>query len=256
MATELLDSKWFPLIYLAILIISIVIGIALSVKLGLHQQVDWRSAPLFAPILSFFSLLLAFTLSLSASSNKERANLIHQHADALSDLNQKSFLLNDTLRASVKEYVINCFTLKMQASKLHGAARQAMDVKSFWVNEKFLKKMVVFRKSGVRFQEEASIVADNVNKIMALDNQLHYSNQDRTPVIVMILLLLCSWAIGFLLGLGHAIFRKYYFMGPAIFMTLTSLTVMAIQDMDTPHTGIIKPPYDIYGTMLRNIDEE
>ncbi len=256
MVSTLLDSRWFALIYLIILLFFVTGGILLSLKFNLLRETTGRSSPLFAPILSFFSLLLAFSLSSSAVSNKERASLIHQHADAIFDLNNMSLLFNDSIKSRVKQYTIHCIELKLEASRLHGAARSAIDVKSFWLNEKFLRWMLVMGKSSLVFHSEANLVADNVNKIMALDNKLHYSNQDRTPVVVMLLLLLCSWIIGFLLGLGYNIFRNLYYLGPLIFISLTSLTVLAIQDMDNPYSGIIKPPYDTYANMLRNINDE
>ncbi|GAO41116.1 hypothetical protein FPE01S_01_01280 [Flavihumibacter petaseus NBRC 106054] len=225
-------------------------------RMHLHEHMEWTSNNLSGAVISFFSLLLAFSLSSSAGSNKERTRLIHQHADAIGRLYRKSFLLNDSVKASIKSYAVQCLNLKIRSSQLHGDARRHIDSASFWLNENYLKSITRIKNANAEDQQVARLIADEVQAIMALDNNIHYSNQERTPAMVMLLLMVGSLMVGFLMGLGRYHFRQRKYLGPTLFLFLSTMTVLAIQDMDNPHTGMIRPPYDVYQDALNEINND
>jgi hypothetical protein len=256
MLAQLMDSNWFSLIYLLVLICMVIAGIGLSRKLRIEESEDWRSNGLLNAIIGFFSLLLAFTLSSSSNSNKERINFIQQHRGAIANLYRQSFLFDDSLRHSVKEYAINAIEIKLAA--IHINSTQSISEqyrKSELFNISYLRSMSELAKNSSQSHTGAKSITDEMSKIIDLDAQVHYSNQKRTPAVVMLLLTIGSWTIGFLMGMTSVLFRKRYYLGPIIFTALTSLTVLIIQDMDNPHNGVVRPPYNIYQDLLDEIKQ-
>ncbi|HEX5025767.1 MAG TPA: hypothetical protein VFV68_10865, partial [Agriterribacter sp.] len=72
MLAQLMDSNWIPLVCLLVLAVTVTAGIWMSRKLQVAESPDWKSRSLVSAIISFFSLLLAFTLSSSSDANKKR----------------------------------------------------------------------------------------------------------------------------------------------------------------------------------------
>ena len=257
MLAKLMDSNWFPLIYLLVLICMVLVGIGLSKKLRVAESEDWRSKSLATVIISFFSLVLAFTLSSSAESNKSRISILQQHRGAIANLYRQSFLFDDSLHRSVKEYAIHAIELKLAAVSLNSAqSTRELYRKSELFNNTYLRSVSELARTSSQSYTGARSITDEMSKIIDLDAQVHYRNQERTPAPVMLLLLICSWTIGFLMGMSGVLFRKRYYLGPIIFTSLTSLTVLIIQDMDNPHQGFVKPPYLIYQDLLDEIKAE
>ena len=257
MLTRLMDSNWFPLIYLLVLTSMVVTGIVLSRRLRVGESEDLKSNTLLSAIIGFFSLLLAFTLSSSSDSSKARIRFMQQHRGAIASLFRQSYLFDDSLRGSVKDYAIKAIELKLEA--LNNNSPQSIreqDRRSALFNKTYLRSMSALVKNNAQSHTGARTITDEMSKIIDLDAMVHYSNQERTPAMVMMLLLIGSWTIGFLMGISGVLFRKRYYMGPIIFTSLTSLTVMIIQDMDNPHTGFTKPPYETYDLTLQEIKSE
>lgn len=256
MIADLLNSKWFPEVYLLVLISMVIVGNLLSRKLRPTDSADRKSQGLLGFIISFFSLLLAFTLSSSSDSNKARINLIQQHRGAIASLYRESFLFDDSLRCSVKEYAIKVIALKLAEENSSFKSTNELYKEASLYNSSYLRSMSAFVRSNPQSQLGARSVIDEVEKIIELDAQVHFSNQKRTPTSVMLLLLLSSWTIGFLMGAAGHLFRERYYLGPIIFTSLTSLTVLIIQDMDNPRHGFVTPPYSIYRDLLEEIKGE
>ena len=257
MLAQLIDSNWFSLIYLLVLIMMVIAGIAFSRRLDLEDSPEWKSAGLLNAIIGFFSLLLAFTLSSSSNSNKARISFMQQHRGAIASLYRQSFLFDDSLHQSVKNYAISAIEIKLAAMSNNSAQSiRELDRKSALLNNTFLRSMSVLARDSSQLHTGARTIIDKVNKIIDLDAEVHYSNQERTPGTVILLLLICSWTVSFLMGFLGVLFRKRYYLGPIIFTVLTSLTVLIIQDMDNPHRGLLRPPYEIYEDLLNEIKSE
>lgn len=257
MLAQLIDSNWFPLIYLVVLICMVITGVVVSKKLGVTESADWKSHTLISVIISFFSLLLAFTLSSSADSNKARINALQQHKGAIAGLYRQSFLFDDSLRRSVKDYAMKAIEIKSSAISVNSTeATREQYRRSSIFNTTYLRSISGLVKDDSRPHVGTRSIIDEMNKIIDLDELLHYRNQERTPAAVMLLLLIGSWTIGFLMGAIGVFFRKRYYMGPIIFTTLTALTVLIIQDMDNPHRGFVKPPYEIYKDLQDEINQD
>ncbi len=257
MLARLIDSNWFPVYYLLVLIGMVTFGVILSKGAGVTETADWKSSTLVNVIISFFSLLLAFTLSSSSESNKARISALQQHRGAIAGLYRQSFLFDDSLRRSAKDYAIKAIEIKLSALSINSSdASRELYKRSSVFNTTYLRSISAVVKDNVHPHIGARSITDEMNKIIDLDAQLHYRNQERTPAIVMLLLLIGSWTIGFLMGAMGVFFKKRHYLGPIIFTSLTSFTVLIIQDMDNPHQGVVKPPYEIYQDLLDEINED
>src|SRR4030095_2122234 len=233
MLAELMDSNLFPLICLLVLICMVLVGIALSKKLRVAESEDWKSKSLVSAIIGFYLLLLAFTLSSYSESNKARISILQQHRGAIANLYRQSFLFDDSLHRSVKEYAIKAIEIKLSVDTINSAPYiKELHRKSAFFNNTYLRSISTLARNDSQSHLGLKSISDEMNKIINLDAQVHYRNQERTPAPVMLLLLICSWTIGFLMGMGGVLFRKKYYLGPIIFTVLTSLTVLIIQDMD------------------------
>lgn len=257
MLAQLIDSNWFPVYYLLVLICTVTVGVILSKRAGVTESEDWKGSTLTTVIISFFSLLLAFTLSSSSESNKARISALQQHRGAISNLYRQSFLFDDSLRRSVKDYAIKAIEIKLDALSANSSkATRELYRKSSVFNTTYLRSISALVKDNAHPHVGAKSITDEMNKIIDMDAQVHYRNQERTPAIVMLLLLIGSWTIGFLMGAMGVFFKRRHYLGPIIFTTLTSMTVLIIQDMDNPHRGIVKPPYEIYRDLLDEIKQD
>lgn len=182
---------------------------------------------------------------------------MQQHRGAIANLYRQSFLFDDSLHRSVKEYAIKAIEIKLAAVSANSAqSTSELYRKSALLNNTYLRSMSVLAKNTDASHAGAKSISDGVSKIIDLDAQVHYSNQERTPSVVMLLLVICSWTIGFMMGMSGVLYRKRYYLGPIIFTTLTSLTVLIIQDMDNPHQGVVRPPYIIYQDLHDEIKAE
>jgi len=70
-----------------------------------------------------------------------------------------------------------------------------------------------------------------------------YSYDERTPPIVIFLLVISSWLIGLLVGFLNGFHKSKHILVPLLYFIMVSLTMQAIRDLDNPAKGGIRPQY-------------
>lgn len=115
-----------------------------------------------------------------------------------------------------------------------------------------LKKIAVMR-AGPGSVSQQRYYVDKINAAITLDYRIQYSALERTPTVIIILLVVGSFLVGLLIGFTNGFSDHLQVLVPAIFFLLTTLTISAILDMDNPSFGIIRPSYNNYENMLQLI---
>jgi hypothetical protein len=77
---------------------------------------------------------------------------------------------------------------------------------------------------------------------------------ERTPLPIMVTLILLSFTIAFLVGFMNSFQEMPNYMIPVIFFVITVLMVTGIRDLDNPSGGLITPQYDDLEDIQRFIE--
>lgn len=221
----------------------------------LKRQRPWKASGIENGIIGFYGLLLSFTMLQSGTAYRERMLLIHQHAEALQRVYHESFFLSDSLHHKVKQSFIEIAELKV---RMGNASPREVNALMEQINEVYRRGWSQIRKAKRTngLTPEGHLIAEELHAASALDQRIQYSYTERTPVIIMILLVLGAWMVGVLVGFTNGFNQRHHFLVPMIFFVLTGLTVLAIRDLDNPQHGIIKPSYINYERALSEMTRE
>jgi len=247
------ESVWFTTIYPLLLLLSIAGGYILARSQYLKKQV-WKPSGTENAIIGFYSLLLSFALLSSGNAHKERTNLVHQHADALSAIYRESELSSDSVTGVIRESLVAILTTKLESINQKAKDEDIVsDTKTDSLYGKLHSDIKQMARLKVITPEENRFYIDKLNVAIALDYHIQYSELERTPITIMILLIGGSFLIGILIGFTNGFNEEHHFLIPFIFFVLTSLTVISIRDLDNPTVGWIRPSYKNYENMLMDI---
>jgi hypothetical protein len=86
-----------------------------------------------------------------------------------------------------------------------------------------------------------------------MHQQIRLSYEERTPIRLIIVLLVGSWLVGLLIGFMSGINVDHNFLVPLIFFILTYITILTIHDLDNPTSGLIKPSFQGYDILKQVI---
>ncbi len=82
------------------------------------------------------------------------------------------------------------------------------------------------------------------------------SFNNRTPKIIIILLIVASWLIGVLAGFLNGFNMHRHFLVPVIFVFIVSMCMQIIRDLDNPFSGYIQPGFSEleyqYNSLIKN----
>lgn len=252
----LFDFSYFDFIYILTLIISVASGYLFARYRYFKKQRLWKNSGVENAIIGFYGLLLSFTLVQSGVSNKDRIGYIHQEADALSTIYRESFFLRDSTRQEMQQAVMVIMELNLKAGKadaeelilIYTAINDAYD-------DTWAKVREIVREKTVD-SETMEVIKDGLNRAIAVNYKIQYSHQERTPMRIMILLIVGSWLVGILIGFTNGFNEEHHFLVPIIFISLTGLTLLAIRDLDNPASGVIRPSYQNYEDLIKDIRQK
>jgi hypothetical protein len=252
---DFIDSGFFPAIFISILLISISSGYLFARKRYVLKQRAWKVSGIENGIIGFYRLLLSFKMLQFGTAYRERIALIHQHADALQRAYHESYFLSDSLHRKIKHGFIAIAEMKIKLSKANLREANALIEQ---INEVYRRGWKQIRQGRQRNgpTAEGHLIADELHEAATLEQRIQHSYVERTPVMIMILLVLGAWMVGFFVGFTNGFNERHHFLVPLIFFMLTGLTVLAIRDLDSPQHGIIKPSYVSYERALLEMNKE
>ena len=233
-----LDTWQLILILLALMIISIMIGLMAGKKFHKESQVD---TTILGSLLTLLGLLLAFTFSMAINYHGMRKDVIIQEANDIGTAILRADLYRDNernlLRAEFKKYVdarVDYFNAGtdlekvMTSQKLSGEIQQQL-----WDH-------------ATQFSKDSGYVIASMQMIPALNSMIditttrQYGNFVHLPDTITYLLFLLSCVCSFYIGYMFVGKKKFDWVMAMIFCLLTSLVVFVIFDLDRPRRGFIK----------------
>ena len=228
-------------------------GYAYAHRIYRRKEISWNASGVESAIISFYGLLLSFTLLSSGNTTKDRLDLVHQHADALSGLYLESAFLDDSLRALLRAYVDKTLQIKIAYHKAPESEQLRLEKEADNLNRTLWRTLTVTGRKNKPLRAEVSRISPVVHRATALDYRTFYSNHDRLPVTVITLVVLGAWLVGILIGFTNGFNREHHLLVPLIFIVLTGLTILTILDLNNPSLGQIRPSYENYAGLLQYI---
>ena len=233
-----LDTWQLMLILLALMIISIVIGLKAGKKFHKGSEAD---NTILGSLFTLLGLLLAFTFSMAINYHGIRKDIIIEEANDIGTAILRADLYRESdrhlFRAAFEKYVdarVDYFTAGTDLEKVAAAQKLSAEIQQqLWNYASQLS-----RDSGYSVASMQMIPA--LNSMIDITTTRQYSNIVHLPDTIIYLLFLLSCVCTFYIGYSAANKEKFSWMLAVIFCLLTSMVVYVIFDMDRPRRGFIK----------------
>ena len=233
-----LDTWQLILILLALMIISIMLGLMVGKKFHKESQVD---TTILGSLLTLLGLLLAFTFSMAINYHGMRKDVIIQEANDIGTAILRADLYRDNernlLRAEFKKYVdarVDYFNAGTDLEKVMVSQKLSVEIQQqLWDH-------------ATKFSKDSGYVIASMQMIPALNSMIditttrQYGNFVHLPDTITYLLFLLSCVCSFYIGYMFVGKKRFDWVMAMIFCLLTSLVVFVIFDLDRPRRGFIK----------------
>lgn len=229
---RLIDTGFFSFLFPVLLLLAVTTGFYWARKKNKIQ----KTTGVEGGVISFFALLVSFTLASAGSSMKERLSLVHQQADGISQLYRQSVIAPDSIRSFIHSFLIRHIDIQLENGKISEQGNDRMMDKIGRNNAMFLEQ--------IKEKRLTENTLSSFNLMTSNTYKLIYSYEERIPRIIMVLLILSSLMIGSLVGYLNGASEERHYLGPIIYIVLVVLTIQAIRDLDNPNSGSVKPSYD------------
>lgn len=247
MWVNLIDSVYFTILYPVTLTAFVMIGYFITRKQYIAKNKPWKASGIETSVIAIFALLLSFTFLSSNNSMKARTALMHETSNASANLRRMSLLTDDPVKTATKEYLINYLEIMrdFRARYLQGEDRLVNDVEA--VNGNYLTRLTSLSKLNPADREDVQRLMPYFNALNSHFYQILSSYNERTPRLIITLLIVSSWLIGMLVGFMNGFHARRHYLVPFIFIVLVTWSIQAIRDLDNPYNGVIQPKFDDLG---------
>ena len=195
-------------------------------------------------LLGIFALIISFTMITSGNYVRERTDCIHEEADELALIFRTSKFYNDTLRTRVHSYLREFLRIQL-TNRAPSISECATLIDSMEMNDRELDDFLVrYAQQNLSTQADAKALIPLVERARSKYYLLLYSFMERTPVPIMLTLIILCFAIAFLIGFMNAFHETKNYMIPFIFFVVTVMMIDGIRDLDNPKGGFITPHYE------------
>lgn len=243
MWASFIDSAFFSFAFPILLILFVVAGYWLAQRNYVKKGNNWKMSGAEASIIGFFALLISFTLLTSGNSMRERVNLVHQQSDALAQLKRSGAGLPDTLRANINAFIVQHIRSQLDFQQDASIGKDSLISRISANNARFLQWLTLTDKRDSARQFNLSSLMPAYNAVCSTTFRMAYSYEERTPLLIILLIVFGSLLIGLLIGFMNGFHESRHYLVPLIYIVIVSLTVQGIRDLDNPFTGTIRPSY-------------
>jgi hypothetical protein len=245
-----MDSVFFAVLYTVALLGSVGLGYYISKRRYVRRNKKWEPSGIENSVIAIFSLLLSFTFLSSNNSLKDQMKLLHDIADATVDLRRQSLFVRSDIKEATTGYLINYLNIMSAFNDRFRAGDKKLISDMESVNGDYLSTMVRNCKMNIDQQQDIPKALSYFDKLNAGFYRIIYSYYERTPLIIMALIIISSWLIGLLVGFLNGFHQSRHYLVPIIFMVLVKLCVESIQDLDNPYRGLVEPDYSDFVAQL------
>ncbi len=239
MWTKIIDSPLFSVFYGLMLVGSVILGIYIARRFYLQRNKIWEKSGVESSLISLFALVLSFTLGEAYNSAHHRNTLIHDQADALAQMHRQVLFLPAPYQKQVQQFLLHHIDAQIEFYNRRIKTSDALIQKVTRQNGEFFNSV---RLDSVFKSNFNSLSASN-DHLSATTFRMIYSYDERTPLIIIFLLVISSWLIGLLIGFMNGFHKSRHILVPMLYLILAGFTMQAIRDLDNPMKGGIRPNY-------------
>lgn len=234
---------FFLLIYPCLLLLSVFVGARYAAH-RLRLDKSWKNIGIESSLMSIYALLLSFALAGSSHNANQRNDEIYAVADKLSLVIKKSKYYEDELKQGVHKYLSTFFDIHNK--NLNPSAKESeFIVRDILANDQQLDYFLInYQKKHEESRSEISEITSNTSALRSAYIRLTQNYGKNTPTLIITILIIYSFLMGFLIGYITKIHSNQTFIVTTIFIIISSVMIGAIWDQDNPGIGFIKPNYE------------
>lgn len=228
------DSGFFIPVYALLLIIFAYLGNNLAKRE--HKifggERNYASQGLLQAFIIFLSLLYTFTLSGTANHFRDSKALVEQEADAIAEVYRwgKNFEKEDKVR--FVKMLLEYTEFRADYSKSFDKNKATMLQDNIW-------SFVMQKEKDEKYSWVTHKILEALSATTHLFWDKYYSDKDRVPLPVILLIFLFSMVVTFFLGYTNENRRAHFAVNVITFVSLNILMMMAIRELDLIYHGLI-----------------
>lgn len=233
---------FFFLIYPASLFLSIYLG-GLYAKRRIKLNKIWKSIGLESSLVGIYALLLSFSLVLSSNHAEERNKEIYNVADKLSILVKKLKYYDEPVKINLKTYLKAFFEIHSRNLKADATPKEIIVAQTIAIDQQLDQFLIAYQQSNPEKRGEIDSITTYVSNLRSTYIRLTENYAQKTPTIIIMILIFYSLLIGYLIGFMTIIDNNQTYILATIFLIISTVMVAAIWDQDHPSLGFIQPNY-------------
>lgn len=240
---KIIDSTLFTIIYPISLIMTVLAGHYVAQRFYIRTNKQWNPSGIESSVIAIFGLLLSFSFLSSNNTMKDRLKILHEISNAVENLRSQSFLMNDTIKTATNSYLHDYLNIMSDFKDRYRDDKSKMVKEVEILNANYL---TAIKKSGDKSEankSEALTIIPFFNALNNLSYNILSSFNERSPKIIIILLIVASWLIGVLVGFLNGFNVLRHLLVPVIFIFVVSMCIQIIRDLDNPFSGNIQPVF-------------
>lgn len=234
---------FFIILYPTLLILSILVGTKYaSYRLNLNKS--WKNIGLESSLMSIYALLLSFALAGSSNNASERNEEIYDVADRLSLIVKKSKFFEPELQNTVHKYLKGFFDIHEHNLNANAAETGVVISKVISNDQKLDDFLISYLNKYPASKSEIGELTTNTSGLRSAYIRLTQNYGKTTPSLIIAILILYSFMMGFLIGFMKKFHSNETFIVSTIFVIISAVMIGAIWDQDHPGIGFIRPKYE------------
>jgi len=184
---------------------------------------------------------------------KDRSRLLHETSDAVANLRRESLFMNDDMKQATKNYLVGYLAVLSDFKKHYEVGKEKLIKEVEDVNGTYLSFLTSKSKLSAEDKQEALALLPIFCDLNTHFYRIVYSYNERTPHLIIILLLVSSWLIAVLVGFMNGFHQQRHYLVPFIFVVIVTLCVQSIRDLDNPQNGTIQPVFDDFQNQYQSL---
>jgi len=228
------DSVFFIPVYALLLILFAYLGnkLAKREKRIYGGERNYASQGLLQAFLIFLSLLYTFTLSGTANHFRDAKTLVAQEADAISEVYRWARQLD-------REDEIKFVKLLLEYSEFRSDYSQSFNRDRAIELQGKMWDFIISKEKDERYAFFTHKILEGLNTTTHLYWDKYYSDKDRVPLPVIMLIFLFSMIVTFFLGYTNENRRSHFAVNVLTFVSLNLLMMFTIREIDMLYHGMI-----------------
>lgn len=228
------DSVFFIPIYVILLIVCAFLGNKLSKreKRIYGAERNYESQGLLQAFIIFLSLLYTFTLTGAANHFRDAKALVAQEADAISEVYRWGKQLDKEDSRKFVEMLLEYSEFRSDYSLSSNRDKAMMLQGKMW-------EFIVSKEKEERYSYYSHKILEALNQTTHLYWDKYYSDKDRVPLPVIMLIFLFSMVVTFFLGYTNENKKSHFVMNVFTFVALNLLMMFTLRELDLLYHGLI-----------------